>query len=119
MRRVASQRTKARARSGFERLVRAPDSPLNAVCDLAQKIAGHELSVLVTGESGTGKELLARAIHYASERAERPFVVENCGAMPDTLLEAELFGHKKGPTRKCPSLTCLNSSSLFSGRISR
>jgi two-component system response regulator HupR/HoxA len=94
--RVASRRTKARARSGFERLVRAPDSPLNAVCDLAQKIAGHELSVLVTGESGTGKELLARAIHYASERAERPFVVENCGAMPDTLLEAELFGHKKG-----------------------
>jgi two-component system response regulator HupR/HoxA len=96
VRRVASRRTKARARSGFERLVRAPDSPLNAVCDLAQKIAGHELSVLVTGESGTGKELLARAIHYASERAERPFVVENCGAMPDTLLEAELFGHKKG-----------------------
>ena len=96
VRRVASRRTKARARSGFDRLVRAPDSPLNAVCDLAQKIAGHELSVLVTGESGTGKELLARAIHYASERAERPFVVENCGAMPDTLLEAELFGHKKG-----------------------
>ena len=93
---VASRRGRVRARSGFDRLTRAPDSPLNGVCELAQRIAGHELSVLVTGESGTGKELLARAIHYASERAERPFVVENCGAMPDTLLEAELFGHKRG-----------------------
>jgi two-component system response regulator HupR/HoxA len=93
---VASRRGRVRARSGFDRLTRASDSPLNDVCELAQKIAGHELSVLVTGESGTGKELLARAIHYASERAERPFVVENCGAMPDTLLEAELFGHKRG-----------------------
>jgi len=93
---VASRRGRVRARSGFDRLTRAADSPLNGICDLAQRIAGHELPVLVTGESGTGKELLARAIHYASERAERPFVVENCGALPDTLLEAELFGHKKG-----------------------
>ncbi|MDA8259159.1 MAG: sigma-54 dependent transcriptional regulator [Betaproteobacteria bacterium] len=96
VRRVAGKRGQIRARSGFDRLTRAADSPLNEICELAQRIAGHELSVLVTGESGTGKELLARAIHYASERAERPFVVENCGALPDTLLEAELFGHKKG-----------------------
>jgi two-component system response regulator HupR/HoxA len=96
VRRVASRRGKVRARSGFDRLTRAADSPLNGICELAQRIAGHELSVLVTGESGTGKELLARAIHYTSERADGPFVVENCGAMPDTLLEAELFGHKRG-----------------------
>jgi two-component system response regulator HupR/HoxA len=94
--RVATRRGKARALAGFDRLTRAADSPLNAVCDLAKRIAPHELSVLVTGESGTGKELLARAIHYASHRADQPFVVENCGAVPDTLLEAELFGHKRG-----------------------
>jgi two-component system response regulator HupR/HoxA len=94
--RIAGRRGKLRARYGFERLVRAADSPLNGVCELAQKIAAHELSVLVTGESGTGKELLARAIHFASARSEQPFVVENCGALPDTLLEAELFGHKRG-----------------------
>jgi two-component system response regulator HupR/HoxA len=94
--RVAHRRGKLKARSGFDRLARAANSPLNAVCELAQKIAGHELSVLITGESGTGKELLARAIHFSSDRAERAFVVENCGALPDTLLEAELFGHKKG-----------------------
>jgi two-component system response regulator HupR/HoxA len=87
---------KAQSQAGFGRLVRAPDSPLNTVCAWAEKIAGHDLSVLVTGESGTGKELLARAIHSASMRAEQPFVVENCGAMPDTLLESELFGHKRG-----------------------
>ena len=94
--RVASRRGRLKARSGFERLSRAADSPLNAVCDLARRISAHELSVLITGESGTGKELLARAIHFSSDRAERAFVVENCGALPDTLLEAELFGHKKG-----------------------
>jgi len=95
-RQVASRRAKVKAQAGFERLTRAADSPLNEVCDLAKKIAGHDLSVLVTGDSGTGKELLARAIHYASPRAEGSFVVENCSALPDTLLEGELFGHKRG-----------------------
>jgi two-component system response regulator HupR/HoxA len=94
--RVESRREAARSRHGFDSLIRAADSPLNVVCGLAERIAGHDLSVLVNGESGTGKELLARAIHYNSPRAGRAFVVENCGALPDTLLEAELFGHKKG-----------------------
>ena len=95
-RQVAGRRIKAKAQAGFERLTRALDSPLNEVCELAKKIARHDLSVLITGDSGTGKELLARAIHYASPRAERSFVVENCSALPDTLLEGELFGHKRG-----------------------
>ena len=77
-------------------IVRAPDSPMNAVCAKLHQVAPYDISVLLTGESGTGKELASRALHDKSLRWEQPFVVENCGALPDELLESELFGYKRG-----------------------
>jgi two-component system response regulator HupR/HoxA len=77
-------------------IVRSQDSPMNEVCDRVGRIAPYDISVLVTGESGTGKELIARSLHYNSLRWNKPFVVENCAAMPSELLESELFGHKRG-----------------------
>ncbi len=77
-------------------IVRSPDSIMNEVCDKLLQVAPFDVSVLITGESGTGKELAARALHYNSLRWDKPIVVENCGALPDELLESELFGYKRG-----------------------
>jgi two-component system, NtrC family, response regulator PilR len=64
--------------------------------DLLEKVSPTKTNILVTGESGTGKELVAKAIHYNSPRKDRPFVTLNCGAIPESLIESELFGHMKG-----------------------
>ncbi len=69
---------------------------LQNVAKLINKIASTDLPVLILGESGTGKELAATAIHYSSDRSEKPFIAINCAAFPDTLLESELFGFEKG-----------------------
>ncbi|MEJ2692327.1 MAG: sigma-54 dependent transcriptional regulator [Candidatus Thiodiazotropha sp.] len=81
---------------GGDQIVRSPDSCMNQVCEKIARVSPYDVSVLLTGESGTGKELAARALHYNSPRWEQPFVVENCGALPDELLESELFGYKRG-----------------------
>ena len=94
--RVESKFEKARHALGLPGIIRAPGSPLNRICDMIERIAPFDLSVLVTGESGTGKEMIARAIHYESPRASKAFITENCAALPDTLLESELFGYKRG-----------------------
>jgi two-component system, NtrC family, response regulator HupR/HoxA len=79
----------------FEKLVFVSEK-LAELCDLARKAAKTELPILIQGETGTGKELLARAIHYNSSRRASPLMVQNCGGMPDDLLQSELFGHKRG-----------------------
>ena len=69
---------------------------IQQIQSLIAQVAGHESSVLILGESGTGKEVVARAVHHASPRRNRPFIAVNCGAIPADLLESELFGHEKG-----------------------
>jgi len=69
---------------------------MQKVFGIIQKVSGTESTVLVSGKSGTGKELVARAIHYNSARSTKAFIAVNCGAIPETLIESELFGHKKG-----------------------
>ncbi len=69
---------------------------MEEVMGLVARVAPSQATVLIRGESGTGKELVANAIHYASPRAQKPFMKVNCGAIPETLLESELFGHEKG-----------------------
>lgn len=80
---------------GFGKLIgRSPE--MERIFQILPMIAQSDSSVLITGETGTGKDLLAEAIHQASQRAKGPFIKVNCGALPETLMESELFGHQKG-----------------------
>ncbi len=92
-RRVLSEQMAAS--SSFHNLI--GESPaITRLFELARKLSGVRSSVLITGESGTGKELFARAIHYNGITRDKPFVAVNCGAIPESLIESELFGHRKG-----------------------
>ncbi|MFN9250795.1 MAG: sigma-54 interaction domain-containing protein, partial [Brevundimonas sp.] len=79
-----------------ERPLVSADPSMQAVIKLADQVARSEASILITGESGVGKEVMARYLHTHSRRADRPFISVNCAAIPDNLLESELFGHEKG-----------------------
>jgi DNA-binding NtrC family response regulator len=80
---------------GFSGIV-GTSEVLQAIFRIVEKVADTDASILIEGESGTGKELVARSIHFNSRRAARPFLAVNCGALPESLLESELFGHTKG-----------------------
>ena len=90
-----SQQLRVSATSGCDQLI-GSSARLQHVYDLIRRVAGLNAFVLITGESGTGKELIARAIHNLSELQQAPFVAVSCGAIPETLIEAELFGYEKG-----------------------
>ena len=83
-------------RSTEDRIIIGKSFAIRKVFDLIDSVADTDSTVLITGKSGTGKELVAKALHYTSKRKSKPFVVVNCGAISDTLIESELFGHKKG-----------------------
>ncbi len=88
-------RKEAKERCNFSGMI-GKNRKMQQVYSLIEKVAPTRTSVLITGESGTGKELIAKAIHYNSDREKAPFITVNCAALPDTLLESELFGHEKG-----------------------
>jgi len=88
-------RDRLETRTQFDQMV-GKSEPMQQVYNLVEMVADSDVTVLLTGESGTGKELIARAIHHKSPRADGPFITMNCGALPDTLFESELFGYEKG-----------------------
>ncbi|HKO20612.1 MAG TPA: sigma-54 dependent transcriptional regulator, partial [Acidobacteriaceae bacterium] len=94
-RELQSVQTRAETPVSCDRLI-GSSAQMQEVYDLIHRVAGIHASVLVTGESGTGKELIATAIHNLGRRTSQPFIAVSCGAIPETLIEAELFGHEKG-----------------------
>jgi two-component system response regulator PilR (NtrC family) len=91
-----NEQLRAKVRNLEKREIFGSGPAAKLMASLVDKVAATKTTVLITGESGTGKELVARALHEKSERAAKPFMVVNCGALPEALMESELFGHEKG-----------------------
>ncbi len=108
-------------KTDFETLI-GTSTPMQKVFDVVRRVAKSDISVLIIGESGTGKELIARALHHQSDRARGAFVAINCGAIPENLLESELFGHEKGAftgahTRRKGRIESAHKGTLFLDEI--
>jgi two-component system, NtrC family, response regulator PilR len=115
-------RREIESRVGFENFI-GKSEPMQRIFSLIKQVADTKSTVLITGESGTGKELVAKALHFNSTRKENPFVTVNCGALPETLLESELFGSMKGAFTGAVSnrqglFEAANSGTLFLDEIS-
>lgn len=115
-------RREMESRAGFENFI-GKSPPMQSVFSLIRQVADTRSTVLITGESGTGKELVARAVHFNSSRKTGPFVTINCGALPETLLESELFGYMKGAftgavSNKQGLFEAANGGSIFLDEIS-
>lgn len=120
-REVAYLREELQEKTGFGDIVGTGEK-MRQVFDLIARVAPSHASVLITGESGTGKELVARAIHAHSPRRDGPFIQVNCAALPETLLESELFGHEKGAftgavARRLGRFELANGGTLFLDEI--
>jgi transcriptional regulator with GAF, ATPase, and Fis domain/CHASE2 domain-containing sensor protein len=107
----------------FVDIIHAPQSKLVDSLKMIERIKSDDIPVLIMGETGTGKELLARAIHRTSRRKEKPFIAVNCGALTETLLESELFGHEKGSftgahSRRRGRFELANGGTIFLDEIS-
>jgi len=115
-------RREIKSRAAFDNFIGKSES-MQKIFSLIMQVADTSSTVLITGESGTGKELVAKAIHFNSSRKDKPFVTVNCGALPETLLESELFGHMKGSfsgafTSKQGLFEVANEGTIFLDQIS-
>lgn len=119
---VESLREELGQKYDFEKIIKGTSPAINNVFRLMEKAAKTNINVSVTGETGTGKELVAKSIHYNSERKKRPFVAVNMAAIPSELIESELFGHEKGAftgaiTRKAGKFEEANKGTIFLDEI--
>jgi DNA-binding NtrC family response regulator len=118
---VTQLRAQVVKRYAFHNLI-GKSQEMQEIYSKIEQVADSRTTVLITGESGTGKELVAKALHYNSSRRERPFVALNCAALPETLIESELFGHEKGSftdatARRVGQFELANTGTLFLDEI--